>query len=63
VRLSWAAFSPAPKIFLWKSPDRTESLTYARHEKRKATDVFPAEIDFEQVLPLLVIVEAVEKRK
>ena len=26
VRLSWAAFSPAPKIFLWKSPDRTEKI-------------------------------------
>jgi hypothetical protein len=26
VRLSWATFSPAPKIFLWESPDRTEKI-------------------------------------
>jgi hypothetical protein len=26
VRLSWATFSPAPKIFLWKSRDRAERI-------------------------------------
>jgi hypothetical protein len=26
VRLSWATFSRAPEIFLWKSPDRTEKI-------------------------------------
>lgn len=55
VRLSWSTFSPAPKIFLWKSRDRAERSTHARHRKRKATDVFRAEVDFEQVLYRLAL--------
>jgi hypothetical protein len=30
VRLSLATFSPAPRIFLWKSPDRTEKILRMR---------------------------------
>jgi hypothetical protein len=30
VRLSWATFSPDPKIFLWKSPDRVEKILRMR---------------------------------
>jgi hypothetical protein len=56
VRLSWATFSPALKIFLWKSPDRVEKILRMRsHGKRKATDVFRAEVDFEQVLYRLAL--------
>jgi hypothetical protein len=56
VRLSWATFSPAPKIFLWKSPDRAEkNLTHPRHGKKKATDFFRAEVDFEQALYRLAL--------
>jgi len=30
VRLSWATFSPDPKLFLWKSPDRVEKILRMR---------------------------------
>jgi hypothetical protein len=30
LRLSWATFSPDPKIFLWKSPDRVEKILRMR---------------------------------
>jgi hypothetical protein len=58
VRLSWAAFSPAPKIFLWKSPDRTEKILRMGATRRGKLRTFSRpEVDFEQVLSLLVIVE------
>jgi hypothetical protein len=30
VRLSWATFSPASKIVLWKSPDRAKKILRMR---------------------------------
>ena len=38
-----------------KSPDRAEKIFQTRHEKRNATDVFRAEVDFEQVLYRLAL--------
>jgi hypothetical protein len=41
VRLSWATFSPAPKIFLWKSPDRAEKIyACAPQEEEKLRTFF-----------------------
>jgi hypothetical protein len=49
-------FFASSKIFLWKSPRRAEeNLRMRATRKRKATDVFRAEVDFEQVLYRLAL--------
>jgi hypothetical protein len=56
--LSWATFSASSKIFSVEiSGSARENLTYARHGKRNATDVFRAEVDVdvEQVLYRLAL--------
>jgi hypothetical protein len=40
VRLSWATFSPTPKVFLWKSPDRPLTIpATGRGSEEKARKV------------------------
>jgi hypothetical protein len=40
VRLTWATFSPALKIFLWKSPDRAEKILRMRATGRGKLRMF-----------------------
>ena len=55
MRLSWAIFSPAPKIFCGNLLIGLRKSKVARHGRRNATDVFRAEVGFEQVLYLLAL--------
>jgi hypothetical protein len=50
VRLSWATFSPAPKFFCGNLRIGLRKSYVCAPREEEATDVFRAEVDFEQVL-------------